>query len=104
MLQAIPLVVIKLVQIGVILKMAGFLDHVFPVLRGGVRTGGEFKQIHVLRQAADLAGVFRLGHAYCCPQLLAVMNRKLLHNQRQLIEFVDVIAPEVQCYIHFLRK
>jgi len=36
------------------------------------------------------------------PQLLAVMNRKLLHSQRQLIEFGDVIAPEVQCYIHFL--
>ncbi|WP_419075342.1 hypothetical protein [Ruthenibacterium lactatiformans] len=38
------------------------------------------------------------------PQLLAVMNRKLLHSQRQLIEFVDVIALEVQCYIHFLRE
>lgn len=82
--------------------MAGSLNHVFPIFFGGMSTGGEFKQIHVFRQAADLAGVFRLGHAYCCPQLLAVMNRKLLHSQRQLIEFVDVIAPEVQCYIHFL--
>ena len=32
------------------------------------------------------------------------MNRKLLHSQRQRIEVVDVIAPEVQCCIHFLWK
>ena len=25
-------------------------------------------------------------------------------DQRQLIELVDVVAPEVQCYIHFLRE
>src|SRR5699024_3746084 len=61
-LQAIPLVVIKLVQIGVILKTGGFLNHVSPIFLGGMSPGGEFKQIHVFRQAADLAGVFRLGH------------------------------------------
>ena len=70
MLQAIPLVVIELVQIGVILKMTGFLDHVFSVFRRGMCAGGKCKEIQVFRQMPDLTGALRLGHADCGPQLL----------------------------------
>ena len=84
--------------------MAGSLNHVFPIFLGGVGAGGEFKQIQVFRQAADLAGAFRFSHTYCCSQLSAVVTREFICDQRQLIELVDVVAPEVQCYIHFLRE
>ena len=104
MLQAVSFVVIELVQIRVVLKMAGFLDHVFSVFGRGMSAGSKLKEIQVLGQMTDLTGTFRSGHAHSSTQLYRVVMGEFTHGLRQIVEFIDVFTAKVQCHIHFLRE
>ena len=53
-LLAVSFIVIELVQIGIVVKVAGLLDHVFPVLLRRMDAGGEVELVQIFRQASDL--------------------------------------------------
>ena len=103
-LQAILLVVVELVQIGVKLEMTGFLDHIFAVLGRCMGAGGKLKLVQVLCQMPDLHSVFRLGHGDHCAQFLTVIVGEAVHDLCQLIELVDAFILKIQRHIHFIGE
>ena len=53
-LRAILFIVIKSIEVFVILKAAGLLDHVLAVLLRRMRTGGEVKEVEAFCKVFDL--------------------------------------------------
>ena len=103
-LLAVSFVVVELVQIGIVVKMAGFLDHVSAVLLRRMDAGGEVEQVQVIHQMPDLSGILRTGQLHHGAQLFPALLCQLIHRLRQVVEGIETLFWEVQRRVHFLGE
>ena len=85
MLVSILPEIIELIQITIVVKMAGVTDHISPILLWGMNTGGKVKLIQMLRYLPDLAGCFCLCVLYSCIQFGAINMAKLMDGPTHFV-------------------
>ena len=90
-LQSVSGIIVVITQIFVVLKSAGFLNHVAAIFLHILDTRGIVKLLQILCQLPDLCGGFRPCVFHHRAQFFYFIGTQLLNRLAQLIQLLQAL-------------